>query len=117
MMMVLLEQFSLLDLGYPDFADRGTGYNYFDGNHWGPYPTVRIEVVPERREQDGHPIQLGVRMVKSMLHIIQEPQAELEDWLLQKEQTKEPVHGNFLIFTARNLQQNIYGRSMTTSRC
>lgn len=26
--------------GYPD---RGTGYNYFDGTGWGPYPTARIE--------------------------------------------------------------------------
>jgi len=26
--------------GYPD---RGTGYNYFDGNVWGPAPDVRIE--------------------------------------------------------------------------
>jgi len=27
----------------PDFADRGTGYNYFDGSAWGPMPTQRIE--------------------------------------------------------------------------
>jgi hypothetical protein len=25
------------------FPDRGTGYNYFDGNSWGDDPTVRIE--------------------------------------------------------------------------
>jgi hypothetical protein len=25
------------------FDDRGTGYNYFDGNAWGPYSTERIE--------------------------------------------------------------------------
>lgn len=25
------------------WADRGTGYNYFDGTSWGPQPTVRIE--------------------------------------------------------------------------
>lgn len=25
------------------FADRGTGYNYFDGAAWGPAPTARIE--------------------------------------------------------------------------
>ncbi len=25
------------------YADRGTGYNYFDGTSWGPYPTERIE--------------------------------------------------------------------------
>ena len=25
------------------FGDRGTGYNYFDGNAWGPAPTARIE--------------------------------------------------------------------------
>jgi len=25
------------------FADRGTGYNYFDGTSWGPKPTARIE--------------------------------------------------------------------------
>lgn len=25
------------------FADRGTGYNYFDGTAWGSYPTARIE--------------------------------------------------------------------------
>jgi len=25
------------------FADRGTGYNYFDGASWGPEPTERIE--------------------------------------------------------------------------
>jgi hypothetical protein len=27
------------------FADRGTGYNYFDGGSWGAYPTARIENV------------------------------------------------------------------------
>ncbi|MCB2207731.1 MAG: T9SS type A sorting domain-containing protein [Bacteroidetes bacterium] len=27
------------------FADRGTGYNYFDGSNWGPYPTERLEDV------------------------------------------------------------------------
>jgi hypothetical protein len=27
----------------PNFADRGTGYNYFDGTSWGPEPTARIE--------------------------------------------------------------------------
>jgi hypothetical protein len=25
------------------FDDRGTGYNYFDGNQWGDWPTLRIE--------------------------------------------------------------------------
>lgn len=25
------------------FAQRGTGYNYFDGSNWGPLPTTRIE--------------------------------------------------------------------------
>jgi hypothetical protein len=29
---------------HPAFAtDRGTGYNYFDGNSWGPWPTEKIE--------------------------------------------------------------------------
>ncbi len=29
---------------FPGFAgDRGTGYNYFDGNNWGPMPTERLE--------------------------------------------------------------------------
>ena len=27
----------------PAWADRGTGYNYYDGTAWGPLPTVRIE--------------------------------------------------------------------------
>jgi len=27
----------------PAFPGRGTGYNYFDGNNWGPIPTVRLE--------------------------------------------------------------------------
>lgn len=27
------------------FADRGTGYNYYDGTSWGPYPTERVEDV------------------------------------------------------------------------
>ena len=27
----------------PNFDDRGTGYNYFDGTDWGPSPTQRIE--------------------------------------------------------------------------
>jgi len=25
------------------FPDRGTGYNYFDGNQWGPMPETRVE--------------------------------------------------------------------------
>jgi len=29
--------------GFPACPDRGTGYNYFDGTDWGPYPTGRIE--------------------------------------------------------------------------
>ena len=31
--------------GVPNFPDRGTGYNYFDGTSWGPAPTSRIEDV------------------------------------------------------------------------
>ncbi len=27
----------------PAYADRGTGYNYYDGTEWGPEPTERIE--------------------------------------------------------------------------
>lgn len=27
----------------PDFPDRGTGYNYYDGGSWGPDPATRIE--------------------------------------------------------------------------
>ncbi|MEZ5199026.1 MAG: hypothetical protein R2764_22385 [Bacteroidales bacterium] len=30
----------------PSFIDRGTGYNYFDGSGWDPYPLERIE--PDR---------------------------------------------------------------------
>lgn len=30
-------------LNSPNFSGRGTGYNYFDGAEWGPWPTVRIE--------------------------------------------------------------------------
>jgi hypothetical protein len=32
-------------IGYngPGFNERGSGYNYFDGNAWGSYPTQRIE--------------------------------------------------------------------------
>lgn len=29
----------------PGYADRGTGYNYYDGSAWGDYPTERIESV------------------------------------------------------------------------
>ena len=29
----------------PSCPDRGTGYNYFDGTSWGPYPEARIEEV------------------------------------------------------------------------
>jgi hypothetical protein len=29
----------------PNFAGRGTGYNYYDGSAWGPAPTQRIEPV------------------------------------------------------------------------
>ena len=29
----------------PNFADRGTGYNYFDGSTWGPAPGARIESI------------------------------------------------------------------------
>lgn len=40
---------SLWDLGSAgspnSFPDRGTFYNYFDGNTWGPYPSERIENV------------------------------------------------------------------------
>ena len=29
----------------PNFPDRGTGYNYFDGTDWGPIPTDRVETL------------------------------------------------------------------------
>ena len=29
----------------PNFADRGTGYNYFDGTVWGSPPSARIETI------------------------------------------------------------------------
>jgi len=29
----------------PDWTDRGTGYNFYDGNNWGPYPSVRLETM------------------------------------------------------------------------
>ncbi len=29
----------------PSYADRGTGYNYYNGSSWGPYPNERIESV------------------------------------------------------------------------
>ncbi|MFU8842747.1 MAG: T9SS type A sorting domain-containing protein [Bacteroidales bacterium] len=31
------------------FNDRGTGYNYFDGANWGPWPTARVENVQVHR--------------------------------------------------------------------
>jgi hypothetical protein len=34
--------YGLLD---PNFSDRGTGYNYFDGEAWGAAPTERIESI------------------------------------------------------------------------
>ena len=30
-------------LDFPGFTDRGTGYNYFDGNTWNDWPEERIE--------------------------------------------------------------------------
>jgi hypothetical protein len=32
-----------IGLDDPDFGDRGTGYNYFDGTSWGAIPTERVE--------------------------------------------------------------------------
>ena len=29
----------------PNYTDRGTGYNYFDGNNWGPLPDEQVEEV------------------------------------------------------------------------
>ncbi|MCK5766330.1 MAG: T9SS type A sorting domain-containing protein [Bacteroidales bacterium] len=29
----------------PDFPDRGTGYNYYNGTEWGPLPETRIESI------------------------------------------------------------------------
>jgi len=31
------------ETGVPNFPERGTGYNYFDGSAWGPDPSARIE--------------------------------------------------------------------------
>lgn len=31
------------------FSDRGTGYNYFDGSDWGPWPSARVENVNVHR--------------------------------------------------------------------
>lgn len=32
-------------LDEPNFSDRGTGYNYYDGDAWGPNPSERIESI------------------------------------------------------------------------
>lgn len=32
-----------MSLVQPDWPDRGTGYNFFDGNSWGPNPTATVE--------------------------------------------------------------------------
>ena len=32
-------------LGAPGFTDRGTGYNYYDGNEWDVWPGARVETV------------------------------------------------------------------------
>jgi hypothetical protein len=42
-------------LTYPNFDDRGTGYNYFDGNNWGPNPTSRIEGGAGQTSRSGWP--------------------------------------------------------------
>lgn len=34
-----------MGMSEPNFPDRGTGYNYFDGTDWGPNPTARIETI------------------------------------------------------------------------
>jgi len=34
-----------MGLAAPNFADRGTGYNFFNGTSWGPVPTSRVETV------------------------------------------------------------------------
>ncbi len=34
-----------IGMANPNFADRGTGYNYYDGTSWGAEPTVRIESI------------------------------------------------------------------------
>lgn len=36
----------MFGLDFPDFPERGTGYNYFDGANWGPAPIARID--PDR---------------------------------------------------------------------
>ena len=33
----------IMGAAFPGFDDRGTGYNYFDGNDWDDYPQERIE--------------------------------------------------------------------------
>jgi hypothetical protein len=33
----------MIGFNHPNFNDRGSGYNYFDGNNWGPHPTSAIE--------------------------------------------------------------------------
>lgn len=38
----------------PMFADRGTGYNYFDGTQWGLYPESRIENIQTHRPTYTH---------------------------------------------------------------
>ncbi len=35
----------ILGFANATFPERGTGYNYFDGTSWGPWPTERIESV------------------------------------------------------------------------
>jgi hypothetical protein len=33
------------EAGVPNYPERGTGYNYFDGTNWGPDPSARLEDV------------------------------------------------------------------------
>jgi len=34
---------STFTLGFGTYSDRGTGYNYYDGDAWGEFPTERVE--------------------------------------------------------------------------
>jgi hypothetical protein len=88
------------------FADRGTGYNYFDGTSWQPWPTARIE-----SQRTGWPsyAPFGINGEIIVAHY-SGTSSGVKGLVFSKRTNKGIGDWAFLIFTARNRLQNIYGQ-------
>ncbi|MCD4697876.1 MAG: T9SS type A sorting domain-containing protein, partial [Bacteroidales bacterium] len=96
------------DYPNPGFENRGTGYNYFDGNSWGPLPTESLE-----SQRTGFPVYapLGENGEIIVSHLSEAEQVGL---VILTRENKGMGDWTEQIFTGPEGFETLYWPSMTT---